>query len=291
MKNTTNENKKQGMTRNEKAVANAMAKTRKVEELIAITNDKNAPIIERHIARAKLVNMINCNMHKIAYDDNGDPKGGKIAGIPSIDGNAVKTPFCMAMRDLAIRFPELGLICGECYACSKRELMKSAAQIAHARNVLIFANVDFTEEELATLYIPCDIERPYCRINEDGDFCNQLHAENIIKIVKTHKNINFGTWYKNRPALYGAIDKLGKPENMEVVFSVPVISKNIESIKKLAGKHDDKVFAVFNTEEEVNAAIKAGFVKCNGVKCIICGFRCYKKAGEVLFIAELKRKG
>lgn len=279
------------MTRNEKQVANAKEKTRKVEELIAIANNESAPIIERHIARQKLVMMINCNMHVLKYDENGDVKGGKIAGIPSIDGNAVNTPFCMAMRELAMRFPELQIICGDCYACSKRELMKSAAQIAHARNVLIFANIDFTEEELATLHIPCEIDRPYCRINEDGDFYNQLHVENIIKIMKTHKAIDFGVWYKNRKAVYGAFDKLGKPENCELVFSVPNISKDIESVKKLAGRHDDKVFVVFNTEEEVNAAIKAGFVKCNGVKCILCGFRCYKKADGVLFIAELKRKG
>ncbi len=288
MKKANEQNKASERAR--KGIENANNKTEQAKRLIETANDPNAGIIAKHMARMQLIFMLTCNMHELKYNENGEIRGGKIAGIPSLDGHAVSCAFCSFMRDLANKFPELKIICGTCYACDAREQMKATAQIAHARNALILSSVEFTAEELAALPIPCDVSRPYCRFNEDGDVVNETHARNLLKIANTHIFIGFGLWYKNRAAVYPVLDEEGVPENVEIIFSVPRVSLKPEQILKLAGRHDNKVFAVFETDEEVdNAVNNFGFVRCNGIKCIICGFRCYKKAGRVLFIAEKKR--
>lgn len=275
----------------ETALRNSEKKTEEVRELIAKVLDPTTSDEARHLYRLTLVQYINCKMHALSFKPDGTPKGGKIAGIPSIDGNALNTAFCQQMRKLAEEHPELRLICGMCYACSPQEIFKTLAQMAHVRNVLILSQVEFTDDELATLYIPCDLARPYCRINEDGDTVNATHARNIIRIMRTHPQINFAWWYKNRSAVYTALDEMNKPDNCRIVFSVPTVSAPIDRIRKMAGRWDDAVFAVFKTAEEVDKAVADGFVKCNGIKCFICGFRCYRPSdGGVLYIAEQMRK-
>lgn len=274
----------------ENALRNSQVKSERVDTLInqikSSTNEQ-----EKHMLRLQLLRYLCVNMHKLSFDAKGNPRGGKIAGIPSIDGNAMGTPFCQKMRELAKKYPELKLICGCCYACGQQEVFKVLVQMAHLRNVRILSEVEFTEDELATIYIPADLERPFCRNNEDGDTVNVTHARNLIRIAKTHICHHFGWWYKHRTVVYIALDELGKPENIELIFSVPTISAPIDRIKAMAGRYDDKVFAVFETAEEVDRAVADGFVRCNGVKCYVCGYRCYRHHdGGVLYIAEQMRK-
>lgn len=278
MKNTST--KTAAAARNVKAIENANQKTELACKLIADLKQSTSEE-DKHNIRLALLSMLVCRLKE----------SGKIEGIPSIDGNAATTEFCLAMRNLAVKYPELNLVCGKCYAMSKTQLSRDIVQITHARNAMILSEVDFPEDELALVPIPATVYNPFCRVDEDGDMRNKTHALNILKLAKTHAMINFGFWYKNRHAVYAAIDEYGKPGNVELIFSVPNVSKDIDRIKASAGKYDDKVFAVFNTLEEVNLAIEKGFVRCNGIKCLNCGFHCYRKQeSKVTFIAELLRK-
>lgn len=276
----------------QKAIYNSAQKDEIVEGLIhEIIHNPLLTEEGRHNLRLQLLQYLSCNMHKLKFNKDGIPTGGKIAGIASIDGNAMGCGFCQEMRELAAKFPELKLICQFCYACGQQETFKTLVQMAHKRNMRILSEVEFTEDELATVDIPYDLARAFCRVNEDGDTANVIHARNIIRIMRTHPHIRFAWWYKNRSAVYSALDEMGKPENCEIVFSVPTISASIERIRKMAGRYDNKVFAVFETAEEVDEAVRQGFVKCNGVKCYVCGYSCYRHHdGGVLFIAEQMRK-
>ena len=261
-----------------KAIENALAKNALADSLIESINSPETSEQDKHMLRVSLLALLTIRMHE----------SGKIEGVSSIDSHAISNPFCECMRKNAELVPDL--VCGGCYACMAKELWKHTAQLAHLRNNLILSSVLFTDEELALISIPCDVMRPFCRINEDGDIADLTHALNILGIARTHNVIRFAVWHKNRKALYTALDMVGKPENVEIVFSVPIVSQSIDRIKAVTGRYDDKVFAVFRTEDEVSAAIAAGFVKCNGVKCMDCGFHCYRKQGEkVTYIAELLR--
>ena len=178
-----------------------------------------------------------------------------------------------------------GWICQKCYArrMNKRYIN---SLIRHAANVAILMVRDFTSAELAAM----SASALYVRINSDGETPNATSARNILKWAGRPENKarNIGYWYKNTPAIREALETVKKPSNVILVQSSPITGKTAEW-----DGISDVIFTVFETLEEVNAAIAAGARRCNGVKCKDCGWKCYQKqhktTGRPVYVAELKR--
>ena len=223
--------------------------------------------------RFQLLELLN-----IAYHDSG-----KIEGVASIDGTSA-CEFCEKMRNSAEKNPLV--ICGYCYAWADK--WKEASFRRHKLNAKILSSVLFTEDELKTLAIPSLL----CRINEDGDITNVIHAQNVLRIQKTHDYIRFGFWFKNVPAVEKALANEGMttkdslPKNVVFVQSSVLIG-----VPAVPAWFTDCVFTVFPDKETTETAIVNGAFECNGKKCKACGYNCYRRerADNVQYIAEYLR--
>lgn len=225
--------------------------------------------------RRALINLIN-----VAYHGSG-----KIEGCFSVDGSA-SCEFCQRM--IAAAADNLLMICGCCYAAA--DSWKEAAWRRHKLNAFILSSVLFTAEELA--WLPIDGTR--CRFNEDGDTVNVTHGRNLLRIAQTRPGTFFGYWYKNEPAVSGALAAEGYttreslPENVRFIHSSALIG-----FPARATWYDDAIFTVWPDKETTEAAIKAGAWACNGRRCRACGYFCYvhERRPEAIQIAEVLRCG
>ena len=190
---------------------------------------------------------------------------GKIEGTMSFDSTATNCEFCQAMREAAKNNPFH--ICGYCYDYAQEHGYKGVNVLnRHSLNMIIMSSVEFTIEELATLSTA-----GINRINSSGDIPNIIYACNMIKLCFAHPFVRFGFWAKNTAAVIAACDKYGKPSNVKLVQSSPIINKPCKLTK-----YFDVVFTVYSDKEAITAAIAAGACECNGKKCKACGYKCYK---------------
>ena len=144
------------------------------------------------------------------------------------------------------------------------------------------SSVEFTVEELRVLSVAY-----LNRVNSSGDVPNVTYALNMIKLCYAFPAVRFGFWAKNTAAVIAACDVLGKPENVVLVQSSPIIGQPAP-----LAKYFDFVFTVYLTQEAVDAAIAAGAGACNGKKCKDCGYSCYLnlwKESGVVNVAEYLR--
>jgi len=216
------------------------------------------------------------SIYKPAYH-----KSGKIEGITSFDSSATNCEFCNLMREAAKEDPNH--ICGYCYDYSQEHSFKGVNVLnRHSLNMIIMSSVEFSVEELRFLNVSY-----INRVNSSGDVPNVTYAKNMLNICYAFPCVKFGFWAKNVKAVVEACDKLGKPENVTLIQSSPIIGKP----SKLA-KYFDFVFTVYLTKEDIQEAIAAGAGECNGRKCKECGYSCYldiwKKAG-IVNVAEYLR--
>lgn len=232
----------------------AMNASRKFENDFAIVK----AILEKPVINAA-DRMVLLSIYKAAYHESG-----KIEGITSYDSSATNCDFCAGMRKAAESNP--AHICRYCYDYAQEHSFKGANVInRHSLNMLIMSSVEFTREELAT------INASYInRVNSSGDTPNVIYAKNMLNIAYSHPACKFGYWAKNTAAVIAACDEIGKPENVTLVQSSPIIGKPA----KLA-KYFDIVFTVYATKEGVEKAIAEGAKECNGKKCKECGYKCY----------------
>ena len=198
-------------------------------------------------------------IYKAAYHDSG-----KIEGITSYDSTATNCGFCQQMRKAAESNPSH--ICRYCYDYAQEHSFRGANIVnRHTLNMLIMSSVEFDVEELKL------VNATYInRVNSSGDTPNETYARNMLKIAYAFPCFRFAYWAKNKAAVIAACDAYGKPSNMILVQSSPIIGKP----EKLA-KYFDYVFTVYATKEGIAEALANGACECNGKKCRDCGYKCY----------------
>ena len=198
-------------------------------------------------------------IYKAAYHDSG-----KIEGITSYDSTATNCAFCAQMRKAAESNPKH--ICNYCYDYAQEHSFRGANIVnRHTLNMLIMSNVLFTVEELRL------VSASYInRVNSSGDTPNTTYARNMFNIMRAYPGFHFAYWAKHTAAVIEACEIDGKPANVTLVQSSPIIGKPA----KLA-KYFDIVFTVYATKEELEKALASGACECNGKKCKDCGYKCY----------------
>lgn len=254
------------------------AKDKKIVKDLLLVADILQKGIENlnHVDKLKLLSVYNVAFHG----------SGKIEDILSLDSSAHNCEFCKKMREAAANNPLH--ICGMCYDFLQEISFKGRpVRNRHSLNLLIMSKVEFTIEELKTLH-----GTQIVRINSSGDTENKIYAENMIKYVYGHEYTNTAYWAKNTLPIIAACDKYGKPKNLILVQSSPIIGKP----SKLA-KYFDYVFTVYLTKEDIEKAVNNGACECNGKKCKLCGFKCYlgtwakgSNIAEFLRVNEKERK-
>ena len=259
------------MTANEKRLA-------KMRENLEALEKRAEAILEKGDAMTAADRMTLLFIVNIAYHTSG-----KIEGVFSVDGSA-SCEFCAKMRKAAEKAPLM--ICGYCYAAADE--WKEAAWRRHKLNARILSSVLFTADELSAL----PIAGLLCRINEDGDIVNHIHAQNVLRIAASRPSTNFGFWYKNAAdvekalRLEGYTSRAALPNNVHFIHSSALIGVPAAELW-----FDDAIFTVWPDKATTEEAIKAGAHECNGRKCAACGYKCYTmdRAAHAIHIAEYLR--
>jgi len=139
-----------------------------------------------------------------------------------------------------------------------------------------YQNLDLATQENARILtagvIPADqlpiIPTRYFRFESFGDLINENQVINYFNIAKKNPDTRCALWTKNPHIVNKAIEAgHGKPENLQIVLSSPLVNKPLKSVK---WEFIDKVFTVYD---------KAGSTKvninCGARSCLGCGL-CYR---------------
>lgn len=192
---------------------------------------------------------------------------GKLEGIPSVSTSCLCNRMCMA------RAKDPRLICSKCYSVS---LQMKRTNLANAMK----QNYEVLTKPVADGDLP-RFTAKYVRIESFGDVANQVQAENYIRMVRLSPRTRFAAWTKNLAIWIAAFKRVGKPANMTLVYSDPVIGGSVKPGELVGGEWVDHVFAVLpkNTPDER--------INCGGRHCLSC-LRCYRKNTARMVYEKLK---
>lgn len=199
---------------------------------------------------------------------------GKMYGIVSLSTAPTKNKACLK------RSKDNKSICYNCYSF---KMMKqyNALNETLKTNYDILTESIITDEQIKNLYF---INYRFIRLEAFGDLANITQAINYINIVNYYKDTNFAIWTKNPLIMAAALKQLGytsktgKPKNLQIILSSPLLNIRIDSPFWFV----DKIFTVYDKETAKHININ-----CGKKRCIDC-LNCYKKGGKK-YINEIKK--
>lgn len=192
------------------------------------------------------------NFSPIHVSDN---MSGKMDGIPSISTSCLCNPICKA------RQKDGNSICAHCFAVGTIKQYSSLG--INLENNFYLLNSMVLPLEMLPRFGNVSI----VRIESFGDVASVTQAINYANICKVNPQVTFAWWSKNMGIIKKAFDKVGKPNNVIMVESAPLMDTEINP----SNKYVDKTFTVY-TKESQN-------INCGKRSCLTCR-RCYRKDTE-----------
>lgn len=198
---------------------------------------------------------------------------GKLENFYSISSSVAENDICKA------RAKNCNSICSKCYAAnsvSYRNNLRLALLINH----IILNCFDIPERIWRLLSIPSVNGK--ARIESHGDVASVQASDNIVKIIRSHEWLLFGTWTKNFGFYYRTFLKYGNPENMSFLVSSDIVNKVLE-LPEYIKPFVDHVFTVFTLDyvKEHNIKIHCGYHHCKD--CMLC----YTKGNKQFYVNEI----
>lgn len=192
---------------------------------------------------------------------------GKMSGIISLSTSPLVNPACAA------RAKNPNMICAKCYSMNLNKMRKTLREKLE-RNSSMLARCEFHDSDIPF------INAAYVRFEAFGDLLNVNHAKNLIIIARNNKHARFVLWTKNPNYMALAIAELGKPKNLDVIYSNPYINSdprrmaNLIKLDMCGHNYDfiDGVFSVYSKDHIENHHTN---INCGSRKCAECR-RCYE---------------
>lgn len=181
---------------------------------------------------------------------------GKMEGMWAITTSCTVNPFCLA------RIQNGDNVCAKCYA--DRQLKRQPS----AKNC--FEN-NFEVLTTKELDVMPNINNRFLRFESHGDVFNETQVLNYLNIVKANPEVECALWTKNIAIVQQAINKYGKPNNLQIVRSSEKLNEPVDVNEYSCV---DKVFTVYDKEHQANGVV----INCPK-KCMDC-LKCYKGTGE-----------
>ena len=185
-----------------------------------------------------------------------DAMSGKMSGIPSISTSCLCNPICLA------RMKNGNSICAHCFAVGTIRQYSSLGKALKSNYELLNDSVldlDLLPRFKSTVEI--------VRIESFGDVASVTQAINYANIAKVNPHVTFAWWSKNMNIIEKAFDIVGKPSNVIMVESAPIMDTEIKPSSKIV----DKTFTVYTTDSPD--------INCGKRSCMGCR-RCYRKDTE-----------
>lgn len=203
-----------------------------------------------------------------------DNMSGKMAGIPSISTSVLENPICQKRRQ------DPNSICAKCFAASTAARYSSLAK-----------NLKSNLELLTGEILPADVLPRFIpelsnivRFESFGDLANVNQAINYLNIAKVNPGVRFAIWTKNIGILAKAVETVGKPENIRIIYSAPIVNHAIDVEKtKRSFPYVDAVFTVYDKKHVAENNVE---INCGAKSCITCR-NCYDRSD---FYSDIKEQ-
>ena len=196
---------------------------------------------------------------------------GKLDGFRAINSNTRTNPFCLAMNQNAAD----NVICRSCYSHEMLKAYRANTVPALQRN----------SDALSKVWDPGDPVRltgkgrktfqpgEYVRISGHGEIVNAAYVANVMRIIRENPQARFSWWTKRHQLIRQYCDEHGKPDNLILVYSNPLVDAVIEK----APAWFDKTFN--------NVSKPTSGENCTGQKCRDC-MACYDPKSSTNVIIE-----
>lgn len=183
---------------------------------------------------------------------------GKMEGIWSLSTSCICNPFCKA------RMKDTDCICSKCYSAAMHKRYSNLAKVLE-KNFEILTSKLFEIDEFPY------INNTLFRIESFGDIYNVTQARNYLRLIKANPQTFFAFFTKNWNILKQAIIFEGKPENMNVILSNPIVDDFTNHASFLDFGFCDIQFNVYSKR-----CAQYVDINCGLRKCVECQF-CYRK--------------
>jgi len=203
-----------------------------------------------------------------------DNMSGKMAGIPSISTSVLENPICQKRRQ------DKNSICAKCFAASTAARYSSLAKNLKSNLELL------TGEILPAIVLPRFIPElsNIVRFESFGDLANVNQAINYLNIARINPDVRFALWTKNIGFLAKAVEMVGKPENIRIIYSAPIVNHAIDVEK--TQRAFSCVDAVFTVYDKKHVAANNVDINCGAKSCITCR-NCYDRSD---FYSDIKEQ-
>jgi len=185
---------------------------------------------------------------------------GKMEDMHAISTNTLTNPYCITMHNADKHYKKSNVICKSCYSMRSLNgyLYKNAKLYQHNSNLLSKDIIEFKD-------IPV-INSLYFRFHAHGELINEMHLINLCRICVANPKVTFSLWTKRLDILNKVFDVRndGKPKNLMIIYSNPIINKIVRTVPPLC----DKVFNNVDKDRYIDEQ------NCTGRKCIEC-LTCY----------------
>lgn len=197
--------------------------------------------------------MIHLTTHKAVKMKNREMGNNKMDGFTSINVSVKRNEFCQSMQKCEDK------ICSHCYARRIYQIQENN----YSENTDLFLSENFKPEF---------IDRAIIRLHSFGELYNDLHLENIYKLVTFNHNTQFTLWTKRKDIVCRVTARTGKPDNLILIYSSPMLNK-----KERLPKFFNKVFTVYDSSNTTT-------INCQK-SCKSC-MKCYTKKDKTIYINE-----
>jgi hypothetical protein len=171
---------------------------------------------------------------------------GKMLDMRCVDTNPISNPFCRSM----CLSSNPNIVCRNCYSIDMLYRRRRHCVLPYECNSILLGNFLLPDECLPTKEFGVTSKRIQAvRFNASGELINETHVRNLFNICELNPTKMFSLFFKNQTPLHKVITNEGKPENLVVVYSNPILndantSRYIDGRERLP-EYVDKIFSVY----------------------------------------------
>lgn len=187
---------------------------------------------------------------------------GKLKDIPAVNCNTLSNPYCGKMRQSGT--DKKKVICKVCYSASMLEGSRKNCVTKFQYNSDWFSVPQYKFPVTNSAWF---------RLHGHGELINDIHFENYIRLAESNPQTHFVLWSKRKDIINRVCSYRKPPNNLNLIYSNPIIDNIIVN----PPKHFNKVFNTVSASNDLE--------NCTGKKCIECRI-CYDKRNNHKFIVE-----
>ena len=188
---------------------------------------------------------------------------GKMDKVRAISSYAGQNESCLMMMQ------NKETVCSHCYAYKQVE-----SGVYPNQRTCLERNGKALSSALLNI-VPNLSKQEIFRFESHGDVINVTHARNYIRIAKANPTVKFAAWTKRPMIWQTAVKEEGKPDNLKIVYSSPMVNKAADIRKTFS--FIDTIFTVYEKGIEAPDQIPC---QCGPGSCNRCR-QCYTRSGMV----------